>query len=72
MPGRGALSKDPKKENTISFYGNLNKENLKTKVQLHLLQMKLAKSRERNVILSNKSIPRGVKFEILISFYSRK
>ena len=56
MPGRGALSKEPKKENTFSLYGNLNKETLKTKVQLHLLQMKLAKSRERNVILSNKSV----------------
>ena len=56
MPGRGALSKEPKKENTFSLYGNLNKETLKTKVQLHLLQMKLAKSRERKIILSNKSV----------------
>ena len=31
MPGRGALSKDPKKENTLSFYGKLNKRNFENK-----------------------------------------
>ena len=56
MPGRGALSKEPKKENTFSLYGNLNKETLKTKVQLHLLQTQLAKSAQAKIILSNKSV----------------
>ena len=72
MPGRGLLSKRTEERIQFPYMEIWTKKLLKTKVQLHLLQMKLAKSRERNIILSNKSIPRGVKFEILISFYSRK